>query len=251
MLLPDDPMSAMAKEYASFVSSLVWFRMYCVGHMGKNKDDYLKGFTSLKNHYDDELYWNGLPHPWHNKEILTLFEKIEAILKKKRFTDTNISEIGSLLYEFENKHENRFKHTFIKDRFKDAAEQFYPSELVKLVDSLFESEEYEAAVFAAFKYLDNHLQKLLNVPAHENYGETLVNLSFAPNTGVLQLNTTQNEQIGLRNFFSGANAIFRNPSAHRFVVYDRETAGAIVATVALMVKISAQIKNKSNNTKIP
>jgi uncharacterized protein (TIGR02391 family) len=244
MFLPDDPTYLMADEYASFISSLVWFRMYCVGHMGRNKNDYVKGFKSLKSHYNDELYWKGLPHPWSNKQILELFEKIEVLLAKKRLTEDHISNIGSLLYEFEQKQEGHFRDTFFKDRMREGAEQFYPSELVKLVASLFESEEYEAAVFAAFKYLDNHLQKLLSVSSHEVYGEALVNLAFATNSGMLQLNTTQNEQIGIRNLFSGANAIFRNPSAHRFVVYDRETAGAIVALVGLMVRISSEIKNK-------
>jgi len=247
MFLPDDPTYMMADEYASFISSLVWLRMYCVGQMGKNKDDYIQGFKSLKEHYDT-LYWNGVPHPWSNEGILTLFEKIEALLARKRFTEKQISEIGSLLYEFEKNKEADFRNTFINHRMKEAAEQFYPTELVQLLESLIKSEEYEAAVFAAFKYLDNHLQKLLNVSETECYGETLVNTAFAPNNGMLQLNTTQNEQIGIRNFFSGANAIFRNPSAHRFVVYNRETAGAIIATVALMVQISSQTNKKTTHT---
>ena len=89
------------------------------------------------------------------------------------------------------------------------------------------------------------MQKLLGLSSHEIYGEDLINKAFAPNTGLLQLDTNPNEQIGLRNFVSGANAIFRNPSAHRFMQFENFEAATIVAMVAVMARIANQLAKKN------
>lgn len=81
--------------------------------------------------------------------------------------------------------------------------------------------------------------------SNEYYGEELINFAFSPKSGALQLQSHPNEQNGIRNFFSGANAIFRNPSAHRFVDYDDKTAEAIIAMVAMMANLASEIKENT------
>jgi len=245
MFLPSYEAYVMTDEYAGFISSLVWFRMYCVGKMGKSKKDYADGFNSLKDTYDN-LYWKDTPPVWIDRGIKKVFEKIQSILSGRRLTTDQIAELGSILYDFENNQEKKFRHAYLEYRLLREAKKQYPSELVNAVYDLMEAEQYEAAIFAAFKFLDGHIQKLLKVSPHDFYGEGLVNMAFAQNTGLLQLKTTSNEQMGIRNFYSGANALFRNPSAHRFVKYDLETAGMVIAMVAMMTEMATKV-HKINN----
>jgi uncharacterized protein Ymh len=124
--------------------------------------------------------------------------------------------------------------------------------------------EYDAAIMEAFKCLDRHLQRLLKLSIQDQqYGDTLLNRAFSPDTGALRLTTDPNEQKGLRNFASGANAVFRNAAAHRSVFnpdldalaeivltplaqrpptfYDAATAQTILAVVALLMKIATKL----------
>jgi uncharacterized protein (TIGR02391 family) len=245
MFLPSYEAYVMTDEYANFISLLVWFRMYCVGEMGETKNDYADGFKSLKDAYDS-LYWGDVPPEWIDRDIKKVFEKGQSILSKKRFTKTQIDELGSILYDFENNKESNFRHAYLEYRLLREAKHQYPQELVNAVYDLMEAEQYEAAIFAAFKFLDGHIQKLLDVSPHDFYGESLINAAFAQNTGLLQLKTTSNEQIGIRNFYSGANALFRNPSAHRFIKYDLETAGMAIAMVAMMAEMVTRIHKNRN-----
>lgn len=231
--------------------------MYCAGHMGKSKADYLKGFKSLKESYE-ELYvydeneekksllkWN-----MHFQDIQEAIEKIEKILSA-RLTDAKIYEISNLLWEFESKHEKDFRKSFFEKERRYFSKSNYSPQLFGVVDGLLENSENEEAVITAFKFLDNHLQKLLSLESHQLHGEDLINHAFAPNSGVLQIGTHPNEQVGLRNFFSGANAIFRNPSAHRFIDYEDFTGETIVAMVATMANLASELakKKKANEQK--
>ena len=228
--------------------------MYCVAHLGKGKEDYQKGFQSVLATYHDI---GEFLHDVNYKKAVTeqLFEKIEKVLRSKKFTDDKIAEVGSLLYEFEANHETKFRHELIRLWTTAHAKSIYPAALYNEVRNIIEADPYDAPVVEAFKYLDRHLQMILNIKPYEHYGESLINYAFAPNSGALQLSTSSSEQSGLRNFFSGANALFRNLAAHRSLfssdaLFRYDTGGlgdaesitpAIIALVGLMARIATSL----------
>lgn len=113
------------------------------------------------------------------------------------------------------------------------------------VASLMKSHNYDAAVVEAFKFLEEQLRSILQVSADEYYGEKLINMAFAQNDGKLQMGRGDSEQKALRNFVSGAYALFRNPAAHRQVRFDEFSASTITNMVVLICDIANTIKSKS------
>lgn len=247
MLISDFQISVIGRDYARFISSLSWFRMYCVGSVSTNKDDYVSGFNSLKHYYDDLFYDEEEEPFWVKHSASAVFEKIQRILENNRFTEDHIAEMGNLLYDFETNDLSDFEWKYFQYQRSKILEEYYPKKLYDAVHELMNHNQYESAVLAAFKFLDSHLQTLLSIDANRYYGEDLINYAFSPNSGVLQLQGHPNEQIGIRNFHSGANAIFRNPSAHRFVEYNSTTAEAIIAMVAMMANLASRIKENMDS----
>ena len=243
MLVQDYCIEYVLERYVSFVSSLTWFRMYCAGRMGKDRSDYLKAFKSLKSDFENLYDYDDKREFYSWKEELgtKLISNIEAIFKSKRLTDDDVQKISTIIWEFQKNNESNFRSGFLDKEIKWAAKSDYPEELHRAVTDLIDSGSNEEAVLQAFKFLDNYMQKLLSVSPHKLYGEELINYAFSPNSGVLQLGTHQNEQVGLRNFFSGANALLRNPSAHRFIHYDDFDAAAIVAMVTMMTNLISKL----------
>jgi uncharacterized protein (TIGR02391 family) len=251
MLLQDYNIEYVLERYVRFSSELTWFRMYCAGKMGKDKSDYIKGFESIKSDFEDlyEFHDKKRIRGWKEKLGSKLISDLELIIKVKRLTDSHISKMSTIIWDFQNGSENDFRTGFLDEEIKHLSKSEYPDELYIAVNRLVDTGANEEAVLQAFKFLDSHIQKLLSIPPHKIYGEELVNHVFSPSSGVLQLETHQNEQIGLRNFFSGANALFRNPAAHRFMDYDDFDTGAIIAMVAMMANLAsklAKIKLKDN-----
>ena len=185
--------------------------------MGKNRQDYLDGFQELKRHYCGTIIYGieDLPFDSTLKEFKVVLERIEDILGTEDLADEHIDRIGLLLQRFETEREGKLMCEFLNQRTSDMASRFYSPSLYETIAGLMDSQEYDAAILESFKYLEKRLQTLLALSPTEYYGENLINYAFAPNSGQLQLNTNENEQRGLRNLFSGINALFRNPAAHR------------------------------------
>lgn len=223
--------------------------MYCVNKCGSKKKDYSKGFASL-HQVVKELKFDLEHSNYLFSAIDELLTSIEKILKKRALDDNGIQQIGNLLFEFESEKEKQFRERYLEARLARAAKLYYPQQLFNTVEELFTAESNDAIVAESFKYIDKHLQQILQLSPHESYGEDLINRAFAPNSGAIQLNTHINEQTGLRNFFSGANALFRNPSAHRSLFRGEHAlfpndadafASAIVAMVSMMSKITTTL----------
>jgi hypothetical protein len=234
----------LANAYAEFWNTLAWYRMYCVANFGENKADYKKGLDSLKNDFLELSEYDDVSK--YIKEPATLLiESIESRLERKRFTDEDVKYIADLLWGFEGQKED-FTHKYLEAYLRQSAISNLPNGMASVLQ-LLEREEDNSAIAESFRYLDWLLQKLLNVSPHDYYGESLVNLAFAPGDGKIRLGTHENEQRGLRNFVSGAYALFRNPSAHRNI-FDR-TSGIIrfdsteqsAATVTVMVSLLANL----------
>jgi len=240
-------------DYSDFSLALNEFCRFYEKKLGQSKNDYQTEFDKLKKAFEKLTQYLNLPAD-KMMPANSFFEKTKAYLNAKNFSENQIVEIADLGREFQIQHEKIFSRTFWFYSISSHKDDYYfkkgySKELYKLVDDLFRHQQYEAAVTTAFKYLDEHLQKLLKVPPHKYYGEDLVNLAFAPNSGALQLNTHPNEQLGLRNLFSGAYAYFRNPTAHRFVEYDEFSAQSIIAMIALIAKTATLIAQKKKENK--
>ena len=247
MLIPAFYVSVIGRDYARFISILSWFMMYCFGNMGTSKDDYVSGFNSLKHWYHDLFYYDEEQPHWAKISLGALLEKIQKLIDMRNLTDEHIAEIGNLLNDFDKNDKLDFERKYFEYCISKILEECYPKNLYEAVSDLMNHREYESAILAAFKFLDSHLQTLLNLDANRYYGEDLINYAFSPNTGVLQVQGHFNEQIGIRNFFSGVNAMFRNPSAHRFVKYNGTTAEVIIAMVAMMANLADKIKENTGN----
>lgn len=246
MLTLNDFAEDLIERYAGFISSLTWYRMYCVGRMGQKKQDYVDGFQSLYEAY--EHLWDvdeQMPPEWQLKSINNIFDSIREKLNSKRVTDEQIIKIASLIREFQQNDERVFRKNYIAAQINEDLENNYSNGLYKETVDLLNNENTDEAIVTAFKFLDSHLQKLLGVTPYQYHGEDLINYAFSPKTGKLQLDTDPNEQIGLRNFFSGANAIFRNPTAHRFIKHDLFFTASVVAMVNAMSNLATQIAKKN------
>ncbi len=239
----------IVERYSGFTFALTWFRMYCAAAFGKRKQDYARGFRFLQDAYDH--LWDTdeqvLPE-WEMKPTVTLMKSIKTLVNTKSFADEHVQKIAALIKEYQDKEEGAFRKRYVEGEVEYELKLHYPKGLPEAVRGLLKNDTTDEAVITAFKFLDTYLQKLTSASPYELYGEDLINHAFAPKTGILQLATAPNEQAGVRNFFSGANAIFRNPAAHRFIQRDQFFAAAIVAMVAAMIELASQIA-KDNSVK--
>ena len=96
---------------------------------------------------------------------------------------------------------------------------------------------FDEAVRSAFVLLEERLRKAVNEEGMT--GTQLANFAFSPTKGPLakHLGSNQAEREGLRELFSGAFKLFRNPTAHGVVGYTAAEGKAIIGLVDLMLKI--------------
>lgn len=243
MMIEDNQAYSLLAAYASFRQQLTWFRMYCADAQGKRHEDFIKGFDSLKSSCNTlSAYVSTHPTEWRDKTIWELFRRVGAIIYADKLTSEGVAQVNEFIYEFEVRDEEGFRKRWFDLCVSIGASNTYLHALQQSVAILLKVNRYDEAVLAAFKYLDRHLQKILKVPSHEYYGEKLINYAFAPNSGKMQLGTIESEQQGLRNFFSGANALFRNPSAHRSNNHSAFSASVVIVMVAMMCQIAQDLK---------
>ncbi len=177
----------VAEKYADFLSTLTWYRMYCLARFGKSKSDYMKGFESLKDKYEFFFEFSEYDEPSWMRPSLQLIDDVEKILRTRNFSDREIGQIASIIKDFEDNREQKFRDLYFKYGIYQAAKSLYSEKLYKSVKDLLENDNYPEAVLASFKYLDMHLQTILKLSPHEYYGEELINAAFSPNSGALQL----------------------------------------------------------------
>jgi hypothetical protein len=252
MFIPDSEAIFYVDLYSKFLSAFSSFHMYCIGKLGKERSNYNVYFLELKEAYDrlfrptEDLS----ERKWCNEATWNLMADIEHTLDKETFADDDVSEITKWLTEFKEKHLKDFQFDILKFRFRHDAELHYPKKLIGFTYELLEAEEYESAVLASFKYLDSHLQSTLDLDPNKYYGEDLINYAFSSSSGALRFSGHPNEQAGIRNIFSGANAIFRNPLAHKLISLEERTAESIIIMVKLMADLVTKIhRNNSDDRK--
>jgi uncharacterized protein (TIGR02391 family) len=107
-------------------------------------------------------------------------------------------------------------------------------ELLRRCRHLLHMEAYDEAVRSAFVLLEERLRKAIGEDGMT--GTNLANKAFAKDSSLaMHLGRTPSEREGLRELYSGAFKLFRNPTAHGAVGYDAADGKAIIGMVNLML----------------
>jgi uncharacterized protein (TIGR02391 family) len=108
-------------------------------------------------------------------------------------------------------------------------------ELLRRCGHLLHVGAVDEAVRSAFVLLEERLRKVVGQEGMT--GTQLANYAFNAKDGPLakHLGRTQSEREGLRELYSGAFKLFRNPAAHGSVGYDASDGRAIMGLVNLML----------------
>jgi uncharacterized protein (TIGR02391 family) len=113
------------------------------------------------------------------------------------------------------------------------------NELLRRCGHLLRIGAFDEAVRNAFVLLEERLRKAINQEGMT--GTSLANFAFkADGPLAKQLSHSASEREGLRELYSGAFKLFRNPTAHGVVGYDSVEGKSIIGLVNLLLKILAR-----------
>lgn len=97
--------------------------------------------------------------------------------------------------------------------------------------------EYEQAALIAMREVEIRVRRLSNADAGD-IGVKLMRQAFGATGPLTDAQAEKGEQDGMRELFSGAIAVFRNPVSHREVEYDNPTVASEVIFLAdLLLRI--------------
>jgi uncharacterized protein (TIGR02391 family) len=110
-------------------------------------------------------------------------------------------------------------------------------ELMRRCGHLIHLGAFDEAVRSAFVLLEERLRQ--SVGQERMTGTQLANFAFSPSKGPLsrQLGHSPSEKEGLRELYSGAFKLFRNPTAHGVVEYSAAEGKAIIGLVDLLLRL--------------
>jgi uncharacterized protein (TIGR02391 family) len=113
----------------------------------------------------------------------------------------------------------------------------FDEELVRRCGNLLHLGAYDEAVRSAFILLEERLREMMGEEGMT--GTNLANAAFNTKDGPLAKHLGKNisEREGLRELYSGAFKVFRNPSAHSAVGYNSSDGKEIVVLVNLLLRI--------------
>ena len=111
------------------------------------------------------------------------------------------------------------------------------AELLNRCSDFLHTGKYDEAVRNAFILLEERLRSAVNKDGMT--GTQLANHAFNSTTGPLAkvLGNNEAEREGLRELYSGAFKLFRNPTAHGVVGYDLVEGKSIIGLVNLLLKM--------------
>ncbi len=117
------------------------------------------------------------------------------------------------------------------------AQAGFDEELMRRCRHLIHLGAFDEAVRSAFILLEERLRK--SVGKERMTGTQLANFAFSPANGLLaqQLGRSPSEKEGLRELYSGAFKLFRNPTAHGVVEYSAAEGKAIIGLVDLLLRL--------------
>lgn len=106
--------------------------------------------------------------------------------------------------------------------------------------------EYEQSVFVSLKAVEVRIRKLGGY-GNDEHGVSLINKAFGKGGPLRDSDATEGEQEGMRAFFAGAYAVFRNPAGHREVDYDDPAEAAeAVQTASLLMRILDRVEERDS-----
>ncbi|HEY0606306.1 MAG TPA: TIGR02391 family protein [Herpetosiphonaceae bacterium] len=110
---------------------------------------------------------------------------------------------------------------------------------------------FDEAVRNAFVLLEERMRQAVGKEGMT--GTDLANYAFSPTNGPLAIQLAQrtSEREGLRELYSGAFKLFRNPTAHGVVGYDAIEGKSIISLVNLLLKILDKADNIPDQRLIP
>jgi uncharacterized protein (TIGR02391 family) len=113
----------------------------------------------------------------------------------------------------------------------------FDEELMRRCGHLIHLGAFDEAVRSAFVLLEERLRNSVN--QEHMTGTQLANYAFNPKEGPLsnQLGYSSSEKEGLREIYSGAFKLFRNPTAHGVVEYSAAEGKSIIGLVDLLLKL--------------
>jgi uncharacterized protein (TIGR02391 family) len=116
-------------------------------------------------------------------------------------------------------------------------------ELVRRCGHLIHLGAFDEAVRSAFVLLEERLRK--SVGEERMTGTQLANFAFSPSKGPLaeQLGHSPSEKEGLRELYSGAFKLFRNPTAHGVVEYSAAEGKTIIGLVDLLLRLLKRVED--------
>jgi uncharacterized protein (TIGR02391 family) len=85
--------------------------------------------------------------------------------------------------------------------------------------------EYETAVFVGMKEVEVRVREMVEAPESE-IGRSLINRAFGPGGVLFDENLDRGESDAIKELFSGALGVFKNPSSHREIEFDNPTHAA-------------------------
>jgi hypothetical protein len=252
ILLSEPGVKEYFNAYCDFLNVVFRFQVYCTMSLGKERQDYVEWIEALRNHHSELI--NGLSFEG-NRIFHGVIMRLDDMLSSGSQAGVIGKGCEEIVRKFVYVDETQFRRGYLEACAVRLAQKEYSQELIITVLPTLKSGSYDAAVVAAFKCLDAHLQKILGLPSTE-YGESLINQAFSP------------------NFASGANALFRNAVAHRSVFepslseaadamakamasgvwpagfhklfYDRTTAQTAIVLVAMLMKAATKIAMESD-----
>jgi uncharacterized protein (TIGR02391 family) len=132
------------------------------------------------------------------------------------------------------------KETF--DRYRHAAllpqALLHPS-IAATAFSAFLRGEYDIAIFASFRAVEDTVRKLCGLP-NQLVGSALMRKAFDLNGGLLlDANVVQSEQQAMSDVFAGAMGLFKNPTSHRLHAFDSaEEAVSLVLFANYLINLA-------------
>jgi uncharacterized protein (TIGR02391 family) len=143
-----------------------------------------------------------------------------------------LTRCGDFLYQFEL----RIPHI---DNRSSRYERHIEARHLSLVTRhlVLHTGKYDEAVRNAFILLEERLRTAVNKEGMT--GSQLANYAFSAANGPLArlIGNNESEREGLRELYSGAFKLFRNPTAHGVVGYDQVEGKSILGLVNLLLKI--------------
>lgn len=108
----------------------------------------------------------------------------------------------------------------------------------------FNDQDYELAVFKAFKFVEESVRAKAEL-SESDIGVGLMSKAFSSNRGklIIPACVSSAEQEGIHSLFRGAIAFFKNPSSHRTVNYENRLVAIqaiVVAELLLGILSTAQ-----------